>query len=209
MTKKTLYILRHGETEYNRLGIVQGSGVDTELNDIGHKQAEAFFEAHKNIDFQLVVTSKLIRTHQTVRHFLDRNIPWIQTPDINEISWGAHEGKPSTPERIAIYRRMIGEWKSGNLDASLPEGETARQLRERVGRFIEWVRVREEQRILVATHGRTLRCLVTMLKGLDPAQMEQVSHANTGLYLIHLHEGNWIFELENDIRHLEDLRQAI
>jgi probable phosphoglycerate mutase len=200
----TLYILRHGETEYNRLGIVQGSGVDTELNETGHEQARAFFEAYGDMDFELVVTSRLQRTHQTVRHFLDRDIPWIQTPDINEISWGDHEGKPGTPERTAVYRHMIEQWKLGNFDASLPNGETARQLSERVGRFVEWIKTRPEKRILVATHGRTLRCLVTVFKGIGPADMEGVPHANTGLYVVHFRDGEFIFETENDTSHLEN-----
>ncbi|HYG15236.1 MAG TPA: histidine phosphatase family protein, partial [Bacteroidia bacterium] len=41
--KKTIYLVRHGETEFNRMGIVQGSGVDSELNETGRKQADLFF----------------------------------------------------------------------------------------------------------------------------------------------------------------------
>lgn len=201
----TLYILRHGETEFNRLGIVQGSGVDTDLNETGREQARAFFETYQEIDFQLVVTSKLRRTHQTVASFLEKEIPWIATEDINEISWGDQEGKAHSPERAAIYKWMIGEWKNGNLDASLPNGETARQLRDRVGRFVEWLKTRSEKHILVATHGRTLRCLVTMFKGLGPADMEGVPHSNTGLYVIHFQNGEFVFEVENDTSHLTEL----
>ncbi len=201
----TLYILRHGETEFNRRGIVQGSGVDTELNTTGLSQARAFYEAYEDVDFQLVVTSALKRAQQTVRHFIERDIPWIQTADINEISWGEHEGLHSTPERVALYNRMISEWKTGNLDASLPKGETARQLSERVGRFIDWIKTRPEKRILIATHGRTLRCLITMLKGLEPAEMERVSHNNTGLYVIHFQNDAFVFEVENDTSHLADM----
>lgn len=200
----TLYILRHGETEFNRLGIVQGSGVDTDLNETGLEQARAFFQAFEDIDFQLVVTSNLKRTHQTVRGFIERGIPWIQTADINEICWGAHEGLPSTPERLALFRQMIAAWKNGNLDASLPKGETARQLRERVGRFIEWIKTRPENHILVATHGRTLRCLIAMLKGWSPADMEKVEHSNTGLYVIHFQDDMFVFESENDTSHLAE-----
>ena len=201
----TLYILRHGETEFNRLGIVQGSGVDTELNDTGREQARAFYETYQEIDFQLVVTSELRRTHQTVRQFLEKNIPWIRTPDINEISWGEHEGLPATPARTMVYQWMVSEWQQGNLDASLPKGETAAELTNRVGRFIEWIKTRPEKQILVATHGRTLRCLVTLLKGLEPAQMEHTPHANTGLYVVRYQDDAFVVELENDTSHLESI----
>lgn len=198
----TLYILRHGETDFNRLGIVQGSGVDTDLNETGREQARAFFETYQEIDFQLVVTSKLRRTHQTIAGFLEKEIPWIQTEDINEISWGEQEGKLHSPEQAVVYKWMIGEWKNGNLDASLPNGETARQLFERVGRFIEWLKTRPEKRILIATHGRTMRCLIALLKGWKIEEMEQVPHSNTGLYVIHFQNGEFVFEVENDTSHL-------
>ncbi len=198
----TLYIIRHGETEYNRLGIVQGSGVDSDLNDTGKRQAQAFFSAYQHIDFDLIITSKLKRTHQTVAPFIARGTPWIQRADINEISWGDHEGLSPTPERIAMFQTMLDEWKNGNLEAGLPGGETASQLSERLKGFIEWLKKRNEKRILIATHGRTMRCLVTLLKGVGPTDMESVPHLNTGCYLAHYQENRFVFELENDVAHL-------
>jgi broad specificity phosphatase PhoE len=199
----TIYIIRHGETEYNRLGIVQGSGVDSDLNETGREQAKAFFNTYQHIDFEVIVTSKLKRTHQTVERFITRDIPWIQRSDINEISWGDHEGLSPTPERMAMFQRMLEEWKKGNLEASLPGGESARQLSERLQGFIEWLKTRTEKRLLIATHGRTMRCLVALLKGMGPADMEGVPHLNTGCYLAHYRDGQFVFELENDISHLE------
>jgi probable phosphoglycerate mutase len=199
----TIYILRHGQTEYNRLSIVQGSGVDSDLNDVGYAQAKAFYDAHQHIDFDLVVTSKLRRTHQTVQGFLDKNIPWEQTADVNEICWGIHEGKYQSPEQNHRYLNMISEWKSGNLAAAISGGESAQQLIDRIQRFIEWLKTRNERQILVATHGRAIRCLITCLKGLPPSSMEEMEHSNTGLYVAHLQpDGTWQFELENDTAHL-------
>jgi len=199
----TLYILRHGQTELNRLNIVQGSGIDAELNEMGYTQAEAFYEAHQHVDFDLVVTSKLRRTHQTVQGFLEKNIPWEQTSDINEISWGIHEGQSQSPDQNERYLRMLAAWKAGDLDASIEAGESANQLLERIQRFVEWVKTRPERCILVATHGRAIRCLITCLKGLPPTAMEEMEHSNTGLYVAHLQsDGSWHFELENDTSHL-------
>ena len=41
---KDIYLIRHGETDYNRLGVVQGSGIDADLNELGQRQAKAFFD---------------------------------------------------------------------------------------------------------------------------------------------------------------------
>lgn len=191
------------------MGIVQGSGVDTELNETGREQAGAFFEQYGEIDFQLIVTSKLQRTHQTVAGFIKKGTPWTQTPDINEISWGEHEGLKSTPERVALYESMIGEWQNGNYDASLPGGETARQLGERLGRFIDWLHTKPADKVLVCTHGRTMRALVSQMKGIELSQMEGIRHANTGCYVAHLEDGKFVFELENSTAHLDKVNVSI
>jgi probable phosphoglycerate mutase len=141
-----------------------------------------------------------------VQAFLDKKTPWVQLPDLNEISWGEHEGLPPSPHRSAIYHQTVSEWQRGNLDASLPGGESARALLARVTRFEEWVRTRPERRILVATHGRTMRCLVTHLKGIGPGEMEGTPHVNTGLYIAQHQDGKWTFELENDASHLAGMR---
>ena len=67
---KTIYLIRHGETDFNRQGVVQGSGVDSDLNELGQAQAEAFFQAYQHIPFDKVYTSALKRTHQSVKKFL-------------------------------------------------------------------------------------------------------------------------------------------
>ena len=46
-----LYIIRHAETEYNRKGIIQGSEVDSDINDKGDIQAMSFYEYYKDINF--------------------------------------------------------------------------------------------------------------------------------------------------------------
>ena len=58
MTKE-IYIIRHGETDLNRQGIVQGSGVDPSLNNTGRQQAESFFRMYHQHPFELVITSTL------------------------------------------------------------------------------------------------------------------------------------------------------
>jgi broad specificity phosphatase PhoE len=198
-----VYFIRHGETEFNKQNIVQGSGVDSDLNETGRAQARAFFEAYRHIDFELVVTSALKRTHQTVQDFLDQKIPWHITPDINEISWGELEGTSPSPERHAAFDAVITAWRTGDIDRAFPGGESARQLDERLQRFIEWLRTRKEQHILVATHGRTLRALITRLKALPVSHMDQVGHANTSCYVAHITETGVAFKMENDLSHLE------
>ena len=49
--QKTLYIVRHGQTDLNKQGIVQGRGRNTDLNDEGRKQAQQFYSACQFVPF--------------------------------------------------------------------------------------------------------------------------------------------------------------
>jgi len=201
---KTIYFLRHGQTELNRLSIVQGSGVDSDLNDFGRKQAKAFYDFYQDLDFDLVITSALKRTHQTVEPFFEKKIPHESWAEINEINWGIHEGKPSEPWMIEAYKEMVAQWAVGNFDARLQDGESAKQLADRINFFLESIKTRSEKSILVCTHGRTLRCLMCLVKGQHLREMESYTHSNTGLFKVHWKVPNFNVELENDTRHLNE-----
>jgi broad specificity phosphatase PhoE len=63
--EKEIFIIRHGETDFNQLGIVQGKGVNSSINAKGMQQAQAFFEAYRNENFEKIYISQLQRTAQT------------------------------------------------------------------------------------------------------------------------------------------------
>lgn len=204
---KEIFFVRHGQTDYNLNHIVQGSGIDSSLNSEGRNQAEAFFDFYKNEGFELVYTSALKRTKETVQQFLDLNIPHIQSANLNEINWGIHEGKPRNPELIAAYKKLISDWDQNKLDASLKDGESARQLISRCNQFIEELLNQPQKKILVCSHGRTLRCMMSVVHREHPREMEKYEHNNTGLFLI-----NWMnqqFETIklNDIGHLAQVKK--
>ncbi|MCB0568883.1 MAG: histidine phosphatase family protein [Phaeodactylibacter sp.] len=200
---KLVYIVRHGETEYNRLGIVQGQGVDTSLNERGLQQANAFFEHYRHEPFDLLLTSSLRRTHETMHSFIKQGLPWEQYPEINEISWGTHEGRHSTPEMRAEYRHTVEQWNQGNFLARLGDGENAEELSSRLSRFVGRLKQRTEKHILVCSHGRAMRCLACLMLDVPIQQMDKYKHHNTGLYLFRFQKGRFLLERENDIRHLE------
>src|SRR5690606_41388740 len=87
----TFYIIRHGQTDLNKQGIVQGRGINSPLNAHGIRQAEAFYERYKEVPFDRIITSSLLRTHQTVDKFIASDIPWTQHAGLDEIRWGIYE----------------------------------------------------------------------------------------------------------------------
>ena len=202
---KTIYFIRHGQTEFNKKKIVQGGGVDSSLNDKGREQAQAFYNFYKEIPFDLVLSSTLRRTHETIQPFIDRGIKWEQDALINEMNWGVHEGKESTPEMRQAYAEMIDNWKTGNFDARLENGESAQELADRVGHFLEKLKEKEAKTVLVCAHGRTMRCLMCLVKEQHLREMETYNHRNTCLFLVHQKNGKFEVELENDVRHLDKM----
>jgi broad specificity phosphatase PhoE len=90
-----LYLIRHGETDFNIQGIVQGGGVDSDLNELGRAQGQAFFEYYKHISFDSVYCSSLKRTAQTLHPFVELGHELIARPELNEFNWGVLEGKKS------------------------------------------------------------------------------------------------------------------
>ena len=171
---KEIYIIRHGQTAYNAQRIIQGSGIDSELNEVGQAQAQAFFQKYQDVDFEVVLTSALRRTHQTVHGFIQKGLPWEQHPTINEMSWGVHEGQKGTPELRVDYEKMINEWQKGNYDYSLKNAESAAQLAARLTEFTNHLKVRPEKKILACSHGRAMRCLMAVLKEESLVDMEKI-----------------------------------
>ncbi|HKG07550.1 MAG TPA: histidine phosphatase family protein, partial [Pedobacter sp.] len=155
---KEIYIIRHGETELNRLGIVQGRGVNTDLNDTGRSQAAAFYEMYKKIPFQKVYTSTLKRTHQTVKEFIDAGMPWEQLAGLDELAWGEWEGKPNDENAIAAFKSIMEKWQGGDYDALFDGGESPNMVQARQKQAIDYVLTKpEEKLILICMHGRAMR----------------------------------------------------
>jgi len=186
---------------------VQGSGVDSSLNDIGKRQGRAFYNCYKDIDFQLVMTSNLKRTSETVADFIDSKIPWEKYPEINEMGWGVHEGKSGEPWMKAEYERVSSAWNSGDFSARMEEGESAEELANRLSKFVDILRNRPEERILICSHGRSISALMCLLKEIPLTEMKQFKTHNTALYIGYFDGERFEFEVESDRAHL-DLNQG-
>jgi probable phosphoglycerate mutase len=200
--KKEIYIIRHGQTDFNAKHIIQGSGIDSDLNHIGRSQREAFFQKYQHVPFEAVLTSNLKRTHQTVLPFIEKGLNWERHSTINEMNWGVHEGKKGTPAMREEYIRMVGEWKKGNYNFRITGGESAKELADRLQIFVNHLKVRKEEKILVCSHGRAMRCMMAVLKEEALYEMEQYNHSNTGLYKV-IFDGKFHFDLIDDTSHLE------
>jgi broad specificity phosphatase PhoE len=206
LTSKKIYLIRHGQTDYNLQNIVQGSGVDTDLNDRGREQAQAFFDRYKDVPFQKVYTSALKRTHQSVKGFLEMGLPHVQLPGLNEISWGTKEGYKVTPSEDEYYHYMLKQWQLGNTALKIEGGESPEDVVKRMQPAVDhFMSQPDEQTILICMHGRAIRILMCMLLNYPLKSMDMFEHENLCLYLLNYTGSMFSVERYNDRDHLLSL----
>ncbi len=200
---KTFYIIRHGETNLNSQGIIQGRGMNTDLNEKGKAQAVAFFNAYQHIPFDIVYTSTLKRTHQTVSRFIEKNIPWKQHAGLDELAWGIYEGKPSDITKPA-FLALTTAWLEGAVHEKFDAGESPIEVQNRQLEALEELKKLPEEvsNVLICMHGRALRIFLCVLSGLSLAQMDTFPHTNTTLYKVHFDGEGFEIQEYNNTQHL-------
>jgi probable phosphoglycerate mutase len=206
LKSKKIYLIRHGETEFNKKGLVQGSGIDSNLNPLGHAQAQAFFAHYEHLRFDKIYVSGLKRTQQSVQPFIDRGGAFERLPGLNELSWGIKEGKPLQADDNMQHYYMLEAWREGMLDVKVEGGESPLevQARQRVALAHIMAQTHEEL-ILICMHGRALRIFLCLLLDLDLKDMDQFEHSNLSLYVLHYQHGSFRIELANQLGHLAHL----
>jgi broad specificity phosphatase PhoE len=203
---KELYIIRHGETELNRLGIVQGRGINSDLNEMGRSQAAAFYRHYQHIKFDKIYTSSLKRTHQTVQSFIDLGLSWEQLSGLDELAWGIWEGKPNTEEARAAFKVIMEKWQGGNYEAKFDTGESPNDVMFRLQQAMEVIESRaDEKRVLICMHGRAMRLLLCLLNKKPLCEMGDFPHQNTVLYKLAFENGQYQIIDFNNTDHLKEL----
>eukprot|EP00510_Aplanochytrium_minuta_P003479 CAMPEP_0184014822 /NCGR_PEP_ID=MMETSP0954-20121128/5926_1 /TAXON_ID=627963 /ORGANISM="Aplanochytrium sp, Strain PBS07" /LENGTH=228 /DNA_ID=CAMNT_0026295453 /DNA_START=259 /DNA_END=945 /DNA_ORIENTATION=- len=168
----TLYVVRHGETDWNRKHIMQGQ-TDIELNEHGLKQAASchlYFESIEGIN--RVYTSDLSRAKQTGEILAkEKAIPVATDSRLRELSLGCFEGhtyadiKKIYPVEFSNWRSVTGykvpEGKHGR------KGENQEEFKSRIiSVFSDLAKAHMGESIVVVCHGGVLREMVSSLMGI-------------------------------------------
>jgi probable phosphoglycerate mutase len=191
--------MRHAQTEYNKKGIIQGSEVDSDINDFGENQSSLFYNFYKSIPFDMVYVSALKRTYQTVRRFAEAGIPCKKLKEFNEISWGINQGKS---DDLKEYEQLINSWVSGNLDEKFENGESPNEMSERLVKGFDKVIKENHENVLLCIHGRALRILLSKIIDKDLSKMDKYTHSNTGVYIIDYKDNEYDIVGENLRNHI-------
>lgn len=164
-----LYIVRHGETDWNKERRVQGH-TDIPLNDYGRHLAEETARGMKNIRIDMAYTSPLSRARETAQIILgDRDVPLYDEERIKELGFGSYEGLCCSGENREPGSDEFNKFFTDTENYVSPEdGETVTELFKRTGDFLKEICTREdlkEKHILVSTHGASMTALLNHIKG--------------------------------------------
>ncbi len=190
-SENVLVLVRHGESEWNRLNRFTG-WKDVDLTEEGVAEAHLAgamlkAEGHR---FDIAFTSTLKRAHHTLDIILDElgtpKFPLVKVAALNERDYGELVGvnkedarKRWGPEQVHIWQR--------SYDIAPPGGESLKDTAARVVPFFEkWVlpELQEGKNVIVVAHGNSLRSLIMNLDQLGPDDVMQVE-IGTGVPVIY------------------------
>ena len=204
-----LYICRHGQTENNRLQLVQGRRINVSLNDYGKLQAQLLGLALNEVvpDRVVMYHSPQLRATQTAQiaaKFMTMHNPrLVSLQDLAEIDFGPQvEGQPApTPEQVALYQA----WRAGHLEERIAGGESAVEVLERCRRVIHKVQRSKQTAAVVIGHSSHLRLLLVELLGMSLSQAQrEIRLANGSITVVDLAVGQSRLVRLNESCHLKD-----
>lgn len=141
-----LYLIRHGQTDWNKQGIIQGR-TDIPLNEIGKQQARETSKQLESITFDCIYCSPLLRTKQTADIVNEgRNLPIYYDDRLLERNFGKYEGTKVKELDFSSF------WNLSNQDQSHDE-ESAVSFFNRIHKFLDDIKRLEYGTILIVAHG--------------------------------------------------------
>ncbi len=176
---KHLFLIRHGETDFNQNQKMQGRGIDASLNERGREQAASVTVALSYTPITRVITSSLKRSKETAEPLIKGESVVVESySELDEMSFGSLEGKLiSEVKNDLMY--LHESWSSGKLNVPVPKGETPLEVFERANsRVMEILERVDDKYICFILHGRLIRVLLSVWLGLGMENMHHIRHAN-------------------------------
>ena len=185
---KNILLIRHGESEWNKLNLFTGFK-NVELSDQGVEEANRAGQNFKNLDlkFDIVFTSELKRAQNTAKIILENLEQWdelkIQNKitnsfNLNERDYGDLTGLNKKETADKFGEDQVHKWRRGYSDQP-PNGESLEDVVNRVKIYFDSdmlpaINKSENNNILIAAHGNSLRALLIVMKIYSPDNINSV-----------------------------------
>jgi probable phosphoglycerate mutase len=190
MAPTTVMLVRHGETDWNRDGRIQGQS-DPPLNDLGREQARELATSLTGQHVDAIYASDLRRARETAEILAaELGLPVVVDADLRELHFGDWEGS-TIEELTAEFPDAVERWRSGD-EIPWAGGETREQMAERVRRAVRRLAATHDGgQILLVAHGGPVRVLLMDAAGMTfPEQRREFRRiANCDLSRIAVENG--------------------
>jgi probable phosphoglycerate mutase len=177
----TLLLVRHGQSEWNAAGLMQGQTEHVPLTDLGHAQAAAAADRLAAVRPGALISSDLRRAVQTAEHCARATgLPYTTSAALREQGYGVLEGRPSRELWDVV------DWTDPHWAAE--GGESLAQLHERVAVFLEQLCADPPADVIaLVTHGDTIRAAQAVAAGAGAADLPAVTPPNGSVTTLELH----------------------
>lgn len=183
-----LALIRHGQSEYNALGLWTGL-TDVELNEEGIAEARRAADALGDVRLDVGFTSALKRAAETMQVILEclgrTDLPVISDPALNERDYGDLTGKNKWQVRDEYGEEQWLKWRR-SWDYPVPGGETLKDVHARVVPYFQKAIVpelRAGRNVIVVAHGNSLRALLKHLEHISDEVIPTVELGTAEVYL--------------------------
>lgn len=153
-----IYVIRHGETNMGKNNIIATE--NEPLNENGKKQAIKVGKEIRKLNIDRIYCSPIERAKDTLRLFeLDKSIPVIIDKRIKERNMGIYE-------KVPFKQLKWDEFWNYNSDRFYPELETMKNVYERIEKFLNELKLSDNNNILLVTHGGVSRAIYWYFNGI-------------------------------------------
>ncbi|KEH96770.1 phosphoglycerate mutase [Clostridium botulinum C/D str. BKT12695] len=204
----TIYLTRHGQTEWNLNKRLQG-WKNSPLTELGISQAKALSERLKNIEIDVIYSSPIERAYKTAEIVKgNKNIEIIKHDGLKEFNYGDWEGLTIDEiEKNPMYSQELDNLFNNPNEYKPFGGETYDKLIDRIDITMnEILKKNTDKKILIVTHGMTLKVLLHYFNKsmtLDDIVKLPVM-GQTSLTQIDVIDGKYDLVLQNDTSHYDD-----
>lgn len=191
---KTVYLIRHGETEWNIIRKMQGQ-LDSPLTAFGVKQGKWIQERMDQIAYDVILTSPLGRAHTTAKMInQNKQKELVLVDELKEIHLGPWEGRKKADIQMEHKEADYFFWNEPEKYVPLG-GEDFFDMRKRAKKFVEEILLqRPEEKIAVVSHAITLKAIIAYMNGVEvkdmwkgnhlrPTSLTKVQHKNQGFHM--------------------------
>lgn len=203
-----LYIVRHGQTEWNQKHILQGS-LDSELTTKGIQGAKKIKEKLSDVSFCKVYTSQQRRAIITTEIILENKINkhYEIDPEVMEMGFGIWEGR--TQEEISILpsekQRYINYFKHPEKYEPIEGAESFEGIIKRAKDFLNKIKKasKDDDKVLLVTHGAFIKALFLVIKNHNINQFwEEPYVTNCSISIVDIKKDEIKIVSEVDVSHL-------